>query len=217
MFQAMWIDLGLTSSWGMPADYGAGEGAGMWQVTTPSVFLGAEQAYDQMVGDAWSRAGQPSSGVAPSDPPSPGTVRAEIWVNCEATESAGTVTLGQCAAPFQVFGSMTADFQRIYNIYSNTLFGMIQRGNRRPGSGLSNARLNNMQSWFNNYFSCNQQAGYLGMCLNASGPSGWTYTVQGVDPVFGTYIHYITVATPTSKGNPTIYMDPWLNQINVVP
>ncbi len=124
--------------------------------------------------------------------------------------------LGQCAAPFQISGPMTPDLQSIYGIYSRTLFNMIAKGNRRPGSGEVNASLNNLQSWGNNYYSCNQQAGWLAACLNGAGPSGWKYIFQGIDSFAGVSFHYITVVLPSNPSNPTIFMDPWLNQINVV-
>ena len=137
-----------------------------------------------------------------------------IWINCEGTQASdGSVTLGQCAAPLQISGQMTPDLQSIYHLYSNTLFQMIHNGNRRAGSGRTNAFINNAESWFNNYYSCNQQAGALTTCLNGAGPEGWTYIFQGVNPVGGVFSHYITVAVPANPSKPTIFMDPWLNQI----
>jgi hypothetical protein len=91
-----------------------------------------------------------------------------------------------------------------------------RKGGPAPGSGTLNGVLNNLQSWYKGCWGCGDQANYLMLQLQASGPSGWQYITQGVDPVLGVYTHYITVALPDYPGNPVIFMDPWRNEINVV-
>jgi RHS repeat-associated protein len=173
--------------------------------------------YAAMVNCGLNPGSCPASGTNPEGVGSNGILYQTITINCEGTISGDSVTLGQCAAPLQVSGPVSAGLQSIYNIYSNTLFGMISSGNRRPGSGLVNASLNNLESWGNNYYSCNQQASWLTACLSVGGPSDWDYIFHGVNDLLpGVPFHYITVALPNSAGNPTVFMDPWLNEINVV-
>ena len=106
--------------------------------------------------------------------------------------------------------------QAIESIFSRSVIEMVNMGVRRTGSGTLNGVLNNLQSWYKGCWGCGDQANYLTLQLQATGPSDWQYITQGVDPVLGVYTHYITVALPDYPGNPVIFMDPWRNEITVV-
>jgi RHS repeat-associated protein len=115
-----------------------------------------------------------------------------------------------------LFSAPNNGAQAIESIFSRSVSEMDKMGVRRTGSGTLNGVLNNLQSWYKGCWGCGDQANYLMLQLQASGPSGWQYITQGVDPVLGVYTHYITVALPDYPGNPVIFMDPWRNEINVV-
>ncbi len=105
--------------------------------------------------------------------------------------------------------SAPSDVQAIESIFSQSVSEMVNMGVRGSGSGVRN----NLQSWYKGYWGCGDQANYLKEQLQASGPSNWTYVIQGVNPILGVYTHYITIALPAYPGNPAIFMDPWANEI----
>jgi RHS repeat-associated protein len=98
-----------------------------------------------------------------------------------------------------------ADVQRIQNVFNSAINRMNQKGQRRPGKGLINGLLNDLEYWGTGYQACTGQSYIMCDSLNAAGRTlddNWTFTVQS------NFWHTWVSGTSPNPADPSITIDP---------